>query len=59
MQNKQTYIEGKGQVYCHQKFKSFRCPRHPYGFKFPGKKKCMVPYPCSQARFYKEASDEK
>ena len=39
--NPQTYVEGKGNVYCGVRDnRSERCPRHPNGFKFPGKKKC-------------------
>ena len=37
----QTYVEGKGDVYCSKRAtSSFECPRHQDGYKFPGKKKC-------------------
>lgn len=49
--SRQSYVEGKGNVYCSQRdVRSFRCPRHPEGFKFPGKKKCEG---CSYARYEK------
>lgn len=49
--NKQTYVEGKGEVYCSQRdSRGFKCPRHPQGFKFPGKKKCKG---CVWARYAK------
>jgi len=49
--NPQTYVEGKGEVYCSMRTStSFKCPRHQNGFKFPGKKKCKG---CPYARYKK------
>ena len=51
-ENRQTYVEGKGEVYCSKRdTRSFKCPRHPDGFKSPGKKKCKG---CVWARYAKE-----
>ena len=47
--SRQTYVEGKGEVYCGLP-RNRKCPRHPAGFKFPGKKKCKG---CPYARYRK------
>ena len=50
--NKQTYVEGKGEVYCSKRStRSFKCPRDLDGFKYPGKKKCEG---CVWAGYMKE-----
>ena len=50
--NLQTYVEGKGEVYCSKRdTRSFKCPRHQNGYKFPGKKKCKG---CVWAMYAKE-----
>ena len=47
--SRQTWVEGKGNVYCGRRDqRSFKCPRHPEGYKFPGKKKCVG---CNYARY--------
>lgn len=47
--SRQTYVEGKGIVYCSKReSRSFKCPRHPDGYKFPGKNKCEG---CVYARY--------
>jgi len=53
--SRQTYVPGKGEVYCGLP-RSGKCPRHPCGYKFPGKKKCKG---CRHARYRKveEASE--
>jgi hypothetical protein len=50
--NRQTYTEGKGVVFCSKRdTRSFKCPRHPDGFKYPGKNKCKD---CVWAKYMKE-----
>lgn len=52
--NRQTYVEGKGEIYCAKRGTTYKCTRHQDGYKFPGKKKCKG---CVFARYEKRREE--